>query len=177
MPVLFSVRYKVMLVCIAWCVSGQAFSFTLSSGDIVECEVSLNGQTGVATEIWVNYTEIKDRHPELGRAVAVMRPDDKGWPTIIMDAEAYKRTGKGTPAIWDFVYFHECAHAQQPQLGEIGANCAAYLAMQSRGLMSYLRMKEIEAAHLSIMSLPIEYGGSGPQFWHQTVQCAKKSKE
>lgn len=153
-------------------------AFTLSNGDSVQCEVSLNGRTGVATEIWVNYTDRKDRHPELGRAVAVMRPDAEGWPTIIMDAEAYKRTGKGAPAIWDFVYFHECAHAQQPELGEIGANCAAYLEMERRGLMSFHRMKELEAVHLSMMTLlPLEYGGSGPQFWHQTMQCVRKAKE
>lgn len=153
-------------------------AFTLSNGDSVQCEVSLNGRTGVATEIWVNYTDRKDRHPDLGRAVAVMRPDAEGWPTIIMDAEAYKRTGKGAPAIWDFVYFHECAHAQQPELGEIGANCAAYLEMERRGLMSFHRMKELEAVHLSMMTLlPLEYGGSGPQFWHQTMQCVRKAKE
>ena len=153
-------------------------AFTLSNGDSVQCEVSLNGRTGVATEIWVNYTDRKDRHPELGRAVAVMHPDAEGWPTIIMDAEAYKRTGKGAPAIWDFVYFHECAHAQQPELGEIGANCAAYLEMERRGLMSFHRMKELEAVHLSMMTLlPLEYGGSGPQFWHQTMQCVRKAKE
>lgn len=153
-------------------------AFTLSNGDSVQCEVSLNGRTGVATEIWVNYTDGKDRHPDLGRAVAVMRPDAEGWPTIIMDAEAYKRTGKGAPAIWDFVYFHECAHAQQPELGEIGANCAAYLEMERRGLMSFHRMKELEAVHLSMMTLlPLEYGGSGPQFWHQTMQCVRKAKE
>ncbi|MEK0431937.1 MAG: hypothetical protein RL700_144 [Pseudomonadota bacterium] len=163
-----------LLVCGA---APMVHAFTLSNGETVQCEVSLNGRAGVATEIWVNYTDIKDRHPELGRAVAVMRPDAQGWPTIILDAEAFKRTGKGTPAIWDFVYFHECAHAQQPQLGEIGANCAAYVDMERRGLMSYHRYKEIEAVHLSMMSLPMEYGGSGPQFWHQTLQCAKKGKE
>jgi hypothetical protein len=152
-------------------------AFTLSNGETVQCEVTLNGQQGFATEMWVNYTDPKDRHPELGRAVAVMRLDDNGWPTIIMDAEAHKRTVKGTSAIWDFVYFHECAHAQQPELGEIGANCAAYLEMERRGLMSYHRYKEIEAVHLSMMSLPLEYGGSGPQFWHQTLLCAKKGKE
>jgi hypothetical protein len=45
--------------------------------------------------------------------------------------------------------------------------------MEKRGLMSYHRMKEIEAMHLGILSLPEEYGGSGLKFWHLTLQCAK----
>ena len=150
-----------------------SWAFTLSSGIETQCQVQRDGKHGVATEIWSHYSDPKDRHPELGRAVAVMRLDDEGWPTIIMDGEAYKRTAKGTPAIWDFVYFHECAHAQQPEVGEIGANCQAYIEMEKRALMSYHRMKEIEAMHLGILSLPEEYGGSGPKFWHLTLQCAK----
>jgi len=71
-------------------------------------------------------------------------------------------------------YFHECAHAQHPELSEIGANCASYLEMDKRGLMNYHKMKEIEAIHLSMLMLPMEYGGSGAQFWHQTLQCVKK---
>ncbi len=105
-----------------------------------------------------------------------MRLNAENWPTIIIDAEAYKRTSKGTPAIWDFVYFHECAHAQQPSLSEIEANCASYIQMERRGLMNYNRMKELEAVHLGMMgNLPEEYGGSGAMFWHKTMQCVKNS--
>jgi hypothetical protein len=166
------------IIRLAWLVGsglvGQvAWAFTLSNGIETQCQVQREGRLGTATEIWSLYTDPKARHPELGRAVAVMRLDDEGWPTIIMDGEAYKRTAKGTPAIWDFVYFHECAHAQQPELGEIAANCEAYVEMEKRGLMSYHRMKEIEAMHLGILSLPEEYGGSGLKFWHLTLQCAK----
>ncbi|MEK0430196.1 MAG: hypothetical protein RL001_2723, partial [Pseudomonadota bacterium] len=95
---------------------------------------------------------------------------------IIIDAEAHKKTAKGTPAIWDFVYFHECAHAQQPSLSEIEANCASYKELERRGLMNYHRMKELEAIHLSMLMLPEEYGGSGAMFWHKTMQCVKESR-
>jgi hypothetical protein len=82
--------------------------------------------------------------------------------------------GTAKPGIWDFVYFHECAHAQNPQLSEVGANCSAYIEMGKRGLMNYNRMKQLETMHFNMMSiLPIEYAGSGAQFWHQTLQCAK----
>jgi hypothetical protein len=32
--------------------------------------------------------------------------------------------------------------------------------------------------HYNMMSiLPIEYGGSGAQFWHQTLQCVRKAQQ
>ena len=167
------------IVAISWVMlisSDVAFAFVLSNGDAVECHFSRDGLSGNATEIWNTYTNADDRHPELGRAVAVMRLNTDGWPTIIIDAEAHKRTSKGTPATWDFVYFHECAHAQQPSLTEIEANCASYKELQRRGLMNYHRMKELEAVHLSMLILPEEYGGSGAMFWHKTKLCAGESQ-
>ena len=167
---------KVTMTCLMLFSSNVAFAFVLSNGEAVECHFSRDGLSGTATEIWNAYANADDRDPELGRAVAVMRLNTQGWPTIIIDAEAHKRTSKGTPAIWDFVYFHECAHAQQPSLSEIEANCASYKELQRRGLMNYHRMKELEAVHLSMMSLPEEYGGSGAMFWHKTIQCAGESQ-
>ena len=155
----------------------QARAFTLSNGEEVQCPVTRHGISGFATEIWNTYATPTDRNPELGRAVAVMRLDANDWPTIIIDAQAYQRTAKGTPAQWDFVYFHECAHAQKPALSEIGANCSAYFDMDSRGLMGFYSFKELESAHMGMMNLPMEYGGSGPQFWHQTLQCVRKGRE
>lgn len=154
-----------------------AQAFILSNGEEVQCHVSHGGKTGIATEVWNDYKKTEDRHPELGRAVAIMRPDANGWPTIILDAQAYKRNAKGAPATWDFVYFHECAHAQDPDLDEIGANCAAYKAMARRGLMNFHRLKELEAVHYSMLMLPEEYGGSGLKFWNKTLECARKGDE
>lgn len=65
----------------------------------------------------------------------------------------------------------------KPELSEIGANCAAYFEMDSRGLMGFYSFKELESAHMGMMNLPMEYGGSGPQFWHQTLQCVRKGRE
>ena len=158
------------------CINTHAFE--ISTGENVQCEVNLNGKTGVATEIWDRYTDVKYRSPELGRAVAVMRLDDSGWPTIIFDAPAHEKSIKGSQTIWDFVYFHECAHAQNPKLSEVGANCSAYIEMGKRGLMNYNRMKQLETMHFNMMSiLPIEYAGSGSQFWHQTLKCVKNPEE
>ena len=166
---------------IAWLLvlcSLSSGAFEISTGENVQCAVHLNGKTGVATEIWDSYTDVQGRNPELGLAVAVMRLDDSGWPTIIIDAPAHAKTVKGSQTIWDFVYFHECAHAQNPQLSELGDNCSAYIEMGKRGLMNYNRMKQLETMHFNMMSiLPIEYAGSGAQFWHQTLQCVKKPED
>ena len=164
------------LVCLMIFSIKPAEAFVLSNGDEIQCHFSRDGLSGTATEIWNTYTNSDDRNPELGRAVAVMRLNTEGWPTIIIDAEAHKRTSKGTPAIWDFVYFHECAHAQQPSLTEIEANCSSYKELQRRGPMNYHRMKELEAIHLSMLILPEEYGGSGAKFWHKTLQCAGETQ-
>ena len=167
-------RLKLMpLVFPVYFMACPAFAFVLSNGDDVQCHFSHGGLTGTATEIWNTYESSDQRDPELGRAVAVMRLNAEGWPTIIIDAEAHKKTSKGTPAIWDFVYFHECAHARSPNLSEIEANCFSYKELERRGLMNYHRMKELEAIHLSMLILPEEYGGSGAMFWHKTLLCAK----
>ena len=100
-------------------------AFEISTGDVVQCPVTVNGKTGFATEIWNKYADVKDRHPELGKAVAVMRLDENGWPTIIFDQPAHEKSIQGSQTIWDFVYFHECAHAQNPEITEIEANCQA----------------------------------------------------
>lgn len=156
----------------------QVHAFEISTGDVVQCPVTVNGVSGVATEIWNRYTDLKDRSPELGKAVAVMRLDEHGWPTIIFDQPAHEKSIAGSHTIWDFVYFHECAHAQNPAITEIGANCAAYLEMSRRGMMNYNRAKQLETMHFNMMSiLPIEYAGSGAQFWHQTLQCVKKAQQ
>ena len=65
-----------------------ASAFTLSNGEEVQCPVTRNGVSGLATEIWNTYTTPTDRNPELGKAVAVMRLDSNDWPTIIIDAQA-----------------------------------------------------------------------------------------
>jgi hypothetical protein len=174
---LFLVCVKLTLISLLLFAHALSSAFTLSNGEQVQCAVTRHGTSGFATEIWNTYSTPNDRNPELGRAVAVMRLDANDWPTIIIDAQAYQRTAKGTPAQWDFVYFHECAHAQKPALSEIGANCSAYFEMDSRGLMNFYSQKELETAHLGMMNLPMEYGGSGAQFWHQTLQCVRKGRE
>ncbi len=161
-----------MALMAAW----PARAFTLSDGADVQCQFSRENTSGTATERWSNYQSLSERDPELGKAVAVVRFDPQGWPTIVIDAVAYKQSKGVMAAMWDFIFFHECAHAKDPKLSEIGANCAAYIEMQDRGLMNAIRFKDIEAAHLRIMTLPEQYGGNGMEFWRMTLDCVERER-
>jgi hypothetical protein len=148
-----------------------AHALPMSDGTELQCSVSRAGKTGIAKENWVQYDSIQNRDPELGKAVAVVRTDAAGWPVIYIDAVAHRRGRQSNAGLWDFVFLHECAHAQEPGLTEIGANCSAYIEMERRGLMNPIRFKDIEAAHLQILNLPEEYGGNGVEFWRRTMEC------
>lgn len=152
-----------------------AQAFTLSDGTDTECPVKREGRSGPATIKWVQYERLQDRDPELGKAVAVVRQAEDGWPVIYIDAVAHRRGRLTNAGLWDFVFFHECAHAREPALTEIQANCEAYLEMERRGLMNPIRFKDIEAAHLQILNLPAEYGGNGIEFWRRTLECVQSS--
>ncbi len=151
----------------------SAHALPMSDGTELQCKVSRSGQTGIAKENWVQYDSIQNRDPELGKAVAVVRTDSSGWPVIYIDAVAHRRGRMSNAGLWDFVFLHECAHAQDPQLTEIEANCSAYIEMERRGLMNPIRFKDIEAAHLQILNLPAEYGGNGVEFWRRTMECVQ----
>ncbi len=163
-----------VLMLVTLLLASPVRAFTLSDGTEASCQVSRDGRTGNATERWSNYQNVNDRDPELGKAVAVVRRDEQGWPVIILDAVAYKQSKAVMAAMWDFIFFHECAHAREPAMTEIDANCDAYIAMQARGLMNPIRSKDIEAAHLRIMNLPDEYGGNGIGFWRLTMECVDR---
>ncbi len=154
----------------------SAHAFTLSDGNEVQCHFKRDDTGATATERWVDYKTPSERDPELGKAVAVVRFDPQDRPTILIDAVAYKQSKGVMAAMWDFIFFHECAHAKDKRLSEIGANCAAYIEMQDRGLMNAIRFKDIEAAHLRIMALPEQYGGNGMEFWRMTLDCVERER-
>lgn len=164
-------RFLITSVLLA--AAASAAAFPLSDGTETDCPVSRDGKSGPARIKWVQYERLQDRDPELGKAVAVVRQAEDGWPVIYIDAVAHKRGRLTNAGLWDFVFFHECAHAREPALTEIEANCAAYLEMEKRGLMNPIRFKDIEAAHLQILNLPAEYGGNGIEFWRRTLECVQ----
>lgn len=168
-----SLLHWLPVLSLAALIAPSAQALPMSDGTELQCTVSRGGQTGIARENWVQYDSIQNRDPELGKAVAVVRSDATGWPVIYIDAVAYRRSKQSNAGMWDFVFLHECAHAQDLQLTEIEANCIAYLEMEKRGLMNPIRFKDIEAAHLQILNLPVEYGGNGIEFWRRTMECVQ----
>ena len=69
------------------------------------------------------------------------------------------------PTMRDFLFFHECAHAQVPTNDENIANCVGLIAMRAAGRAG----GDVEAR------LAAFYGANNG-YWAQTLQCANASK-
>jgi hypothetical protein len=69
------------------------------------------------------------------------------------------------PTMRDFLFFHECAHAQVPTNDENVANCVGLIAMRAAGRAG----SEVEAR------LAAFYGANNG-YWVQTLRCANASK-
>jgi hypothetical protein len=65
------------------------------------------------------------------------------------------------PTMRDFLFFHECAHAQLPTADEVAANCGGLRAMRAAGRGG----PEVEARIAA-------FYGSGSAFWTETLACA-----
>ncbi len=61
----------------------------------------------------------------------------------------------------DFLFFHECAHAQVPTPEELAANCTGLRAMRKAGRAGFAVESKIAAF----------YGPDNP-YWSQTLACA-----
>jgi hypothetical protein len=72
----------------------------------------------------------------------------------------------------DFIFYHECAHANDDSIDEIQANCQALLTMQMLGLVSDTKLDALAATHKRMLRLPSRYGGNGQVFWDRTLACA-----
>ncbi len=68
------------------------------------------------------------------------------------------------PVMHDFLFFHECAHAQVPTQEELAANCAGLRAMRSAGRAGFGVEAKIAAF----------YGPTNP-YWTQTLACADRA--
>ncbi len=149
-------------------------AFERSDGVSVTCEVERNGERRTVREIWLGYGDVGDRHPELGGAAAVVRPDKDGWPVIYFDSVVFKAMMVRDPHMSDFIFYHECAHARDPDKTEIEANCDAFVALQQLGMMNDAKEYALGATHRRMLRLPSRYGGSGEVFWEQTMACVQR---
>ena len=170
-------RLNVLLVaplCALLFVSG-ANAFERSDGAVVECAVDRDGKHHIVKENWLGDGAAGDRHPALGGAAAVIRYDSAGWPEMFFDSVVFKGMIARDPHMSDFIFYHECGHAQDEQLDEIGANCYALNEMQKLGLMNDAKLAALAATHQRMLRLPSRYGGSGKVFWERTMACFLKN--
>ena len=152
-------------------------AFDRSDGVIVRCEIERNGQQHIVEEIWLGHGEQGDRHPELGGAAAVVRPDAQGRPVIYFDSVVFKGMLEKDPHMSDFIFYHECGHAKNDQLDEIQANCYAYIELEKLGLLNASKAAALAATHKKMLRLPSRYGGTGEVFWERTLECVQQQTQ
>lgn len=162
-----------LLLLLLACLSGAAAAFERSDGVQVQCEVERNGERRIVQEVWTGHGEKGERHPDLGGAAAVVRPDRDGWPVIYFDRVTMRSFLATDPHMIDFIFYHECAHATGPERDEIEANCEAFLELERLGLMDEHKERAIAHTHRKWRRLPTRYGGSGAVFWDKTMDCVK----
>lgn len=167
-----SLRQGLLLSLLVLAQSGWAFERT--DGVVVQCEAERNGERRTVKEVWLGFGDVGDRHPELGGAAAVVRPDREGWPVIFFDNVTFKAMLVSDPHMADFIFYHECAHARDQNKSEIEANCEAFLQLQQQGLMTPAKEYALGATHRRMRRLPSRYGGSGEVFWEQTMACVQR---
>ena len=93
-----------------------------------------------------------------------------GGAVIIWDASKLNRL---PPAAHDFIYFHECAHANLPSSDELQANCGGLVDMRKAGRAGPAVEQAIGAFHTSLGFMGPRYG-VGSVYWAQTVACANR---
>ncbi len=153
-----------------------AQAFDRSDGATVQCVIERQGERRIVPEEWLGHGDNGDRHPALGGAAAVVRPDKDGWPVIYFDNVTIKSMREKDPHMIDFIFYHECAHATDPARDEIDANCEAYMELDRLGLMSDVLERALAHTHRKMMRLPSRYGGSGATFWDKTMACVSERR-
>ncbi len=164
-------RAKILLLLALAFTASVVHAFDRSDGVQVQCIVDHNGERRIVSEVWLGHGDSGDRHPELGGAAAVVRPDEQGWPVIFFDRVTIKTIRDNDPHMLDFIFYHECAHATGPDRDEIQANCEAYLELDRLGMMDETLERALARSHRKMMRLPSRYGSSGAAFWDKTMAC------
>lgn len=166
---------RLSVLLIALLLAAGAHAFERSDGAIVQCEIERNGQHHIVKENWLGDGSAGDRHPALGGAAAVIRPDSAGWPEMFFDSVVFKGIVARDPHMADFIFYHECGHAHDEGNDEIGANCYALNEMQKLGLIDDAKLAALSATHQRMLRLPSRYGGNGQVFWERTLACYQKA--
>ncbi len=130
--------------------AAPAAAFTMSDGKTVSC---------VARGASVREYEAPATDPLMRDRTGMTFPENGHY------AIAWNLTKLNAlpPAVHDFIFFHECAHARIPTTDELQANCG--------GLKD---MREAGRAGPAVEEALAAYFGAGNVYWESTVKCADR---
>lgn len=149
-----SVRSLLLLLCFAASlVAGSAAAFVMSDGTTTQCLA--RGRVVAEIQAAPDQAIVKQ-----GRT-AMTVPFGQDYQ-IIWNPQKLSAL---PPTMRDFLFFHECAHAQVPTNDENVANCVGLIAMRAAGRAG----GDVEAR------LAAFYGANNG-YWLQTLHCANASK-
>ena len=97
-----------------------------------------------------------------------LKPRREGGWTISWDE---KKLGALPASVHDFVFFHECAHAEIPTDEELRANCRGLIDMRRAGRSTPAIEAELARFHASRGWMGSRYG-EGADYWRRTLACA-----
>lgn len=126
----------------------HASAFMFSDGSTMRCIA--RGEVVPET-----YAPAGDPFEALGRVGRVEK-----WGNGYRITWSAQRLKSLSPEAHDFIFFHECAHAQIPTEIELAANCAGLLAMRRAGRAGPAFEQKLRA-----------YFGGHP-YWEDTFRCA-----
>ena len=127
-----------------------ANAFRLSDGSSIQCVVR-----GVAAR---EYAAPAD-DPIMRDRTGMTFPEGKGYAT----AWNMTKLAALPPAVHDFLFFHECAHALIPTSNELAANCGGLKDMRAAG-----------RAGPTVEGKLAAFFGAGNAYWESTVKCADR---
>ena len=132
---------------------GAAFAFTFSDGTATQCVAG--GKVVVEVEARPGQASYDE-----GRTAKTV-PFGKDYQ-IVWNVPKFAAL---PPHMRDFLFFHECAHAQVPTDDEYVANCVGLIAMRVAGRAG----SDIEAKLAAFF-------GAQNEYWVETLKCANASK-
>ncbi len=146
--------------------SPVAGAFQKSDGTNVTCQVSTPSGPQDAVEQYVNPGSLGG----LGGFTHLTAP---GGPWVIQfDPARLQQIALQLPIAMDFLFYHECAHAQLATSNEVQANCGALIRMRQEGLLGAGQEQALGQFHQNLGAQPPQYLGSGAAFWQATLSCA-----
>jgi hypothetical protein len=127
--------------------ANPAAAFTFSDGKSASCVVK--GAT-------IREYEAPPTDPLIHDRTGITIPESGSY-AIVWNGE---KLAKLPPAVHDFLFFHECAHAQIPTSVEVEANCGGLKAMRAAGRAGPMVEEQLAAFF------------NDSKYWQDTLRCA-----